>query len=71
MQDLAFSERTVFFVGSEVNIFSAHSPTWQFLLVGQQCETFQESVLIPGLVQLSCKTKPTLVKESACSFVLR
>lgn len=26
-----------------VNIFSAHSPTWQFLLISQQCETFEES----------------------------
>lgn len=57
-------------MGSEVNIFSAHSPTWQFLLAGQQCETFYGSMLTPGLVQLSCKDKASLLKESTGSLCL-
>lgn len=67
MRVLTFSERTGIPVGSEVNIFSTHSPTWQFLLAGQQCETSDESMLTPVLVQLSREAKAALVKGSVGS----
>lgn len=70
MRVLAFPERTGIPVGSEGNIFSAHSPTWQFLLAGQQCETFDDSVLTLGLVPLSREAKAALVKESVGSLCL-